>query len=98
MQRKMFQMKVLQYFQWQYSYYLLVLGFDTTGEKLQPVKHDSYVTVVKTRITPVDCQFRLVFSITTSNTSAIFEADVSQIEIGNSENILSATKLCVTSQ
>ena len=28
--------------------------FDTTGEKLQPVEYDSYATVAKARIMPVD--------------------------------------------
>ena len=32
----------------------IVMSFDTTDEKLQPVEHDSYVTVVKARIMPVD--------------------------------------------
>ena len=35
---------------------LLFIGmsFDATGEKLQPVEHDSCVTVVKARIMPID--------------------------------------------
>ena len=53
MNRK-FTLKVLQYFRWHNSHYLKDLSFDTTGEKLLPVEHDSYVTVVKAMIKPVN--------------------------------------------